>query len=462
LRILVLVDGEHYPPVVRAAIDHLAQRFPDSIVVGAALVGGREKLTSSTPDFGVDLTRGDSPDQALVEALEKLRPDMVFDLADEPVMDSRTRMRLAARTLAAGVDYQGADFAFRPPPRPRLANKPTVAVVGTAKRSGKTAVSAHLARTLGDRGTPPVVVAMGRGGPADPELVDPRAFDLSVPGLLALADSGRHAASDHLEAAVMSGATTVGTRRCGGGLAGAPVDDTVAAGIEMANGRPEALMIVEGSGQCIPPVHTDATILVIPGHADPELVAGYLGSYRLLLADLIVVTMGATSLAASGYRAAFEGDIRRLLEAVPGRQPRTVRVTLQPTPLSPVAGRRVIYATTAPASARSHLAAHLEHVHGAQIVGSSHNLANRPQLIADLEAAAEAEVLLVELKAAAVDVAARFAFQRGMDVVLCDNRVLTIGGDGSFDDLGPEMTDLAVERFVGYGRVRTGTEVAKR
>ncbi|MEO6121473.1 MAG: 2,3-diphosphoglycerate synthetase [Acidimicrobiales bacterium] len=446
MRILVLVDGEHYPPVVAAAIDSLSRRLPGSTVVGASMLGGTEKLVGARPDLGVEVVGGATPDEALLAGLTRWHPDLVFDLSDEPVLDNRTRLRLVARTLAAGVDYRGAGFCFDAPPRPRLATKPSIAIIGSGKRTGKTAVSAHLARALRDRGTPPVVVAMGRGGPAAPEVVDPAVFDLSVEALMALAESGRHAASDHLEGAVMSGATTVGTRRCGGGMAGAPVDDTVAAGVALANGRPETLMILEGSGQCIPPVHADATILVAPGSADPDLVVGHLGAYRVLLADLIVVTMAATSLAASGFRASFEGDVRRLVQGVSGPQ-KVVRVTLHPTPLVPISGRRVIYVTTAPTSVGSHLAAHLEHVHGAQLVGMSHNLANRPLLAADLEGAGPAEVLVVELKAAAIDVAARFALDRGMEVVLCDNRVVTIGGDGSFDELGLDIADLATERF---------------
>jgi len=446
LRILVLVDGEHYPPVVAAAIGRLPSRLPGSTVVGAALLGGTEKLAGSAPELGVEVVGGATPDEALAAGLQRWQPDVVFDLSDEPVLDNRARLRLAARALVAGAAYQGADFRFEPPARPKVATKPSVAVIGTGKRTGKTAVSAQLSRALRQRGTPPVVVAMGRGGPAEPELVDPAVFDLSVEGLVALAESGRHAASDHLEGAVMSGATTVGTRRCGGGMAGAPADDTVAAGVALANGRPEPLVILEGSGQSIPPVHADATVLVASGSADPELVVGHLGAYRVLLADLIVVTMAATSLAASGFRASFEGDVRRLGQGVSGPQ-RIVRVTLHPTPLVPISGRRVIYATTAPASVGSHLAAHLEHVHGAQLVGMSHNLANRPLLAADLEAAGPAEVLVVELKAAAIDLAARFALARGMEVVLCDNRVVTIGGDGPFDELGLDIADLAIRRF---------------
>ena len=428
------------------AIAGVRRRYPGATVVGAALLGGTEKVGRTEPDLGVPLVTGATPEEALLAALEIHQPDLVFDLSDEPVLDARLRLRLVARALSAGAAYAGADFRFDPPPRPRLASKPTVAVIGTGKRTGKTAVSAHLARVLRDRGTPPVVVAMGRGGPGEPELVEPASFDLSPEGLVALAASGRHAASDHLEDAVMSGVATIGTRRCGGGLVGAPAESNLAAGVVLANARPESLVVLEGSGQCIPPVHADATILVVPFSADPELVTGHLGAYRVLLADLIVVTIGATSLAASGLRASFEGDIGRLVQGV-SVNPRIVRVILRPTPLAPISGRRVFYATTATAAARAHLAAHLEHEHGARVVGSSHNLANRPLLEEDLAAAGDAEVLVVELKAAAIDVAARLALQRGMEVVFCDNRVETISGDASFEELAAGVADLATQRF---------------
>jgi len=87
-------------------------------------------------------------------------------------------------------------------------------------------------------------------------------------------------------------------------------------------------------------------------------------------------------------------------------------------------------------------------VHGAKLIGISHHLANRPLLAADLEAAAEAEILVVELKAAGVDVAARFALERDIQVVFCDNRVETLGGDGTFEDLALATVELARDRFV--------------
>src|SRR5207302_11402772 len=64
--------------------------------------------------------------------------------------------------------------------------------IGTGKRVGKTAVTAHVARLLA-RDRRVVVVSMGRGGPAEPELVStPPTLD----DLVARSRAGRHAASE--------------------------------------------------------------------------------------------------------------------------------------------------------------------------------------------------------------------------------------------------------------------------
>ncbi len=452
VRALVLVDGEHYPPVVRAALANLHHLVPGAEVVGAALLGGGEKLDGQL-DIGAPVVEAATPLEAISTALERFRPvEIVVDLSDEPVVDARSRLRLAAHVLLAGITYLGADFRLDPPPRPRVATKPTVAVIGTGKRTGKTAVSAHLARALAADGRAPVIVAMGRGGPPQPELIDPATFDLSPAALVALAASGRHAASDHLEDALMARVATVGTRRCGGGLAGAPVDSTFAAGVELANARPEELLVLEGSGAAIPPVHADATVCVVPATADPELVTGYLGAYRLLLSDLIVVTMAESALTGRdpGTGSALLDGIRELGPVVG-----IVQTVLRPTPLVPVAGRRVYYVTTAPPAAGSVLAAHLEEAHGATVAGISHHLARRRELAADLDAIGDVDVVLVELKAAGVDVAARVALARGLDVVFCDNRVVTVGGDVPFEEMVRRTATLAEERYSGgCGRSR--------
>ncbi|HJQ74596.1 MAG TPA: 2,3-diphosphoglycerate synthetase, partial [Gaiellaceae bacterium] len=179
-RALVLIDGEHYAPVVRDALDALPYE-----VVGALLVGGEEKLRGGEA-YGVPL----------VDALDAVEADLVVDLSDEPVLGPRERLLWASRALALGLAYVGADFRFDPPPLQAVAT-PSLAVIGLGKRIGKTAVAGHVARLLAKERRV-VVVAMGRGGPAEPELIEtPPTLD----DLLELSRSGRHAASDHLEAA---------------------------------------------------------------------------------------------------------------------------------------------------------------------------------------------------------------------------------------------------------------------
>jgi cyclic 2,3-diphosphoglycerate synthetase len=457
MRVLALVDGEHYPPVVRAALEAVPRRFAGARVVAAAMLGGTEKLPDHGLDLGVPVVGGggDNPDDALCTAIADHAPDLVVDLSDDPVLDDRVRLRLVARTVAAGIPYAGADFRVDPPPRPQLTGKPSIAVIGTGKRTGKTAVTAHVARLLKAAGNPPVIVAMGRGGPLEPELIDPAEFDLSVDGLLALADAGRHAASDHVEDAVMAGVVTVGTRRCGGGLAGAPFDDTFAAGVRVADHRPERLLLFEGSGRAIPPAAAGATVCVVAADGDPELLSGYFGMYRLLLSDAVVVTMcepatarqtvsargGAAVTAPPDVAETLERSIRGLVPGV-----RIIRTVFRPTPLAPIDGRRVVLATTAPPGAAGVLQAHLEREHGCSVVGVSHHLANRPLLRADLEAMGEADTLVVELKAAAVDLAIRVAAGQGMEIVFCDNRVVSVGGDCTLEELVPALAQRAALR----------------
>ncbi len=434
----MLVDGEHYPPVVRAAI---SRRFG---VVGAALLGGTEKLRER-PDYGVPHVTGSDAVTAVGAALDRFAPDEVHDLADEPVLDSRQRMRVAAYVLARGVPYIGPDFRFDPPARPRLARRASVAVIGTGKRTGKTAVTAQLARNLAAGGEPPVIVTMGRGGPPEPEVIDPATADLSPRRLLELAESGRHAASDHFEDAVTAGVLTIGTRRCGGGMAGAPADDTFAAGVALADSMADHELLFEGSGTAIPPAHADATVCVVAAGSDPELVGGYLGLYRVLLSDLIVVTMVEQPLADSAV--ALEALVHELAvgEQAKARRP-VVHTVFRPVPLEPVSGRRIFFATTASEPAVDNLAGYLEQEHGAEVVGYSHQLGNRQALTADLERMGEAEVLVVELKAAAIDLATRAALDRGMEVVFCRNDVVTVGGDGDFDELARTTVQVARDR----------------
>ena len=427
MRALALVDGEHYPEVVRAAFAELPYE-----VVGAVLLGGGEKLREP-PDYGVPLHAD------LAAGLESACPDVVVDLSDEPVVDPRSRFRLASRTLAAGVPYEGADFRFEPVPFAPL-DVPALAVIGSGKRVGKTAVAGHVARLLA-RTREVIVVAMGRGGPPDPVVMEPSP---TVEDLLGLSRSGSHAASDYLEDAALAGVVTVGARRCGGGLAGRPFVSNVEEAARLAASLEPELLLLEGSGAAIPPVEAARRILVAGAHQDPEVVAGYLGAYRLLISDLVLLTMCEEPLATPEGVAALSAAVAEVTD-IP-----VLATVLRPRPVEPVAGRRVAVFTTAPAAIHDRLRDHLEREHDARVTLLSGSLARREELRRELDsrAAREAETYLVEIKAAAIDVVAEAASERGIPVVFADNEVLPVDPEADLEGQIEALAEAAVAERV--------------
>jgi cyclic 2,3-diphosphoglycerate synthetase len=378
MRALAVIDGEHYAPVVRDALAALPYDF-----VGALLVGGTEKLRGAE-DYGVPL----------VDSLDAVAADVVVDLSDEPVLSPGDRFRLASRTLVLGMAYVGADFRFETPQFEPF-ELPSLAVIGTGKRVGKTAVTGHVAQLLA-RDRRVIVVAMGRGGPREPELIDSQP---DVDALLSLSRAGRHAASDHLETAALVGVTTIGCRRAGGGLAGAVFESNVSAGAELARSLEPDVVVFDGSGAAIPPVQTSARILVTTRGHDLD---AYLNPYRVAVSDLVVGV----------------GDVRGA----------DVTVDLRLRAMRPLSGRRTAVFTAGRAP--------VEHL-DAEIVHVSRNLANREALQAELERV-DADVYLVELKAAAIDVVAEAAATRGVELVLAANDVEGDGFDEAVSSLLPQ------------------------
>lgn len=416
-RAVAVVDGEHYPPVVKDALAELPYDF-----VCAVRIGGAEKLRGEA-DYGVELV----PD--LEQALRRFRPDLVIDLSDEPVLGPVERLRLASGVLSHGVSYVGADFRFDPPAEAPFP-LPSIAVLGTGKRVGKTAVTGHLARLLSARARV-VVVAMGRGGPAEPEAVTVRP---TVEGLVELSRSGRHAASDHLETAALTGVTTVGCRRCGGGLAGAVFAANVAAGARLAVELDPEVVVFDGSGAATPPIATDRRLLVVAGTQSPDVAAGYLNAYRILRADLVLVTLAEE-------RAPWE-PVLEAVRSVAQTGVEVVPTVLRPRPLSDVSGRSVAYFCTAPKEEHATLGRHLADAYGAEIVHVSGSLADRDALRREL-GGMDAEVFLVELKAAAIDVVAEHALARGGEVVLAANDVVSVLPEGGLDEMLLDVAGIA-------------------
>ncbi|MGH2728392.1 MAG: cyclic 2,3-diphosphoglycerate synthetase, partial [Actinomycetota bacterium] len=371
-------------------------------ILAAVFLGGGEKLGGPLELGTLPIVAGDTQRDALERGIDSFSPEVVLDISDDPVVDPRSRFMLTSVALARGVPYQGADFRFEPPHRPRLATCPTIAIIGTGKRCGKTAVAGFAARTLTARGMRVAIVAMGRGGPADARVVAGDERPLSVDELIELARRGEHAASDVYEDAVFADVPCIGARRAGAGLAGAPFFDTVAAAVAAANDLAPEIMILEGSGSAIPPVAADATVLVVPGSTTPEALTSALGPFRLLLADLVAITMASEPTVSAHALSLLTSSIDELARGVA-----RVKTVFRPTPRGSVAGRSVFYATTAPPAVGEAIRGHLEEAHGARVVGITHNLSNRAALSSDLSAAEGTyEVLVTELKAGAVDVAA--------------------------------------------------------
>ncbi len=389
--VIVLLDGEHHPSVVRDAVARLAP-------VGAVWCGGEEKVPREVLDdpgahYGVDF----DPDEPREDALRRLAPNAtaVVDLADEPVLAAGAKLRLASLALHLGLAYETATESFEPPRYERVEfDGPVVAVIGTGKRTGKTAVAGHLAELLRERGRRPAIVSMGRGGPPEPVVAPP---DMTLENLEALAAAGRHAASDYLEDAVLARVPTIGCRRVGGSLAGVPFETNMAEGARIAASLDDVdTLILEGSGACVPPVEADATVCIV---GDPADALEALGPYRVLRSDLVL---------------AMRDLPEELARLCPGR---VVRTWLAPEPAEEIPDdARVAFFSTSEGQ-----------IAGVRPVVASANLARRGALAEDL-ARAEAEgcdLYLTELKAAAIDTVAVHARRVGARVVFVRNRLLS-------------------------------------
>ena len=439
MRVLVLIDGEHYPAVTRWGLE--VARTMGHDVAAALFLGGTEKLEpGDLPDFGVPTrSAGRDAAKALSVAIAENNPEAILDLSDEPILGYRERMELVAVALSLGVPYLGSDFRFDPPVTGPALPVPTLAVIGTGKRTGKTAIAGQLARLAAAGGHRPVVVAMGRGGPPEPQVA--REGTVTVEQLLALLADGHHAASDYLEDAVTSGVTTVGARRVGGGLAGAAFATNAREAAQVAVAEGAGLVILEGSGAAVPPLPWDAGVLVTPAGVPEEYLGGYLGPYRLLRSDLVLITMAAGPKAGPEHLSTLKSHVHRWHEDA-----RFVVSDFEPVPLGDVRGKTVFLTTTAPESvAQGHIGM-LEASAECKVVGWSAKLADRAGLAKDLQQAGGFEVLLTELKAAAVDVACRSALDRGAEIVFLDNRAVAVEGWPDIDASLQYAIDLAVER----------------
>jgi cyclic 2,3-diphosphoglycerate synthase len=183
--------------------------------------------------------------------------------------------------------------------------------------------------------------------------------------------------------------------------------------------------VFDGSGAAIPPVEVERRVLVAGAHQDPEYITGFLGAYRLYVSDLLVLTMSEEPMAS-------EERVESIVEGVREIKPKlaVIPAVFRPRPVGEIGGLRVAYVSTAPPAVQDKLARHLEERYGCEVVAASGNLSDRKRLREDLDAMAEAEAYLTEIKAAAVDVVTRRGAAQGKPVFYCDNDPVGEGLDG--------------------------------
>ncbi len=432
MRAIALIDGEHHPAVARDALALVAAEHDLREVV---FVGGEEKVADAVladpaapGHYGREVLIAPEDPGAALREVAGGGADVVIDLSGEPVLGGDRRMELASVALSLGLEYRCAGFHVAPPPRERVdATRPVIAVIGTGKRTGKTALAGHYATVLRDRGYSPVIVSMGRGGPPEPQLV--RAEERpNTARLLEIARSGGHAASDYLEDAVVAGVACVGCRRCGEGPAGEVFDSNVVEGARLALTLDPDPLLLEGSGAALPPVAADRTVCVTTAQRAGREALGYLGPYRLLCSDVLVV------FGAEAVDAAALADVKQRLARWIAPES-IVACALVPEPLGHIAaGSRVAFFSTSEAH-EGPLRERLEQA-GAELCVASANLARRRHLEPDLELAARerCDVYLTELKAAAIEVVAEEAERLGVRVEFVRNRPRPLPGEPDLDE----------------------------
>ncbi len=450
-KMLCLVDGEHYLPVTKEAIDTL-NKLEHIDIAAAVFIGGTEKLRDDSEEsyseklgtpvqFAKD---NDIPYDIIVDMIRKYDIDTVMDLSDEPILDYPKRFKIACKVLNEGITYKGPDFKFEPTSQYEIMEKPSLTILGTGKRIGKTAVSGFVSRLIDKNGYNPCVIAMGRGGPEEPEIVHGEELEINAEFLLEQSEKGVHAASDHWEDALMSRILTIGCRRCGGGMAGEVFLTNMKKGAKLANEVDSEFAIFEGSGAAIPPIKTDKKIVLIGANQPIENLTTYFGPYRVGLGDLVILTMCEEPMA-------DETKIKKIEEFVAEVNPNAtvISTVFRPKPLGDLTNKKVLFATTAPESVKYKLVDYLEDNYGCEVVGTTAHLSNRPLLRQDMEKYMDkVDVMLTELKAAAVDVATKDAIAHGLEVVYCDNIPVAISD--TYPDLTKsviEIVDSAIDSF---------------
>ena len=360
------------------------------------------------------------------------RPDVVLDLSDEPVLGPPRALRAREPRARARRPVRGRRLPLRPA-AVRAAWLPTLAVIGTGKRVGKTAVTGHVARRLARdapdrrRGDGPRRAgrARARRRRADGRR-PPRALARRpARGLRPSRDGDRRRRADgrlpplrrrarrrrrHLERAR-------GRRGCDG------------------RSIPTSSCSTGAARRCRP-------IAADRRHPRRRRAARIRGRDRLPERVPRADRRPRRRDDGRGRRAARASSRRAAgAHARPGVRDRARRAAAAAARAGRRASGRVLrHAPPEPQHAR--IAAHLEDAHGARVTHVSGQPLRPRRACATSSRALDADVFVVELKAAAVDVVVEEASRRGVRVVLAANDVVPLPGE---PDLDVELERLAAE-----------------
>ncbi|MGM0365780.1 MAG: 2,3-diphosphoglycerate synthetase [Actinomycetota bacterium] len=428
-RLVALIDGEHYPDVTHDAIKKLRHVYRGE-VVGIIFLGGTEKLAMDDPEqyFGEELFVIGDFERDFVQALRHFNPDLAYDLSDEPVVNYRIRMKIASYCLAHGCSYMGPDFLFEYSQKTLKIKRPSISIIGTGKRIGKTAISSYMSTLLVKNGIDVCVMAMGRGGPEKPQVIKGHDVDITPEFLLNLSREGLHASSDYIEDALMSRITTVGCRRCGGGFGGKIFFTNIKEGIKEVEKIGPDVALIEGSGASIPDINTGATVCVVGACQDWENIIGYLGLYRIMVADIVIISMCEEPLANKQKTDFIKEQVSRL-----NPDAAVFCSVFRPHPLQDIKKKKVFVAMTANHGIEKGIKSYIEKNYDCSVAYISFSLSNRKLLRKDLESAQGFDTILTELKAASVDVLTDYAFNYNKGIVYMNNIPIISGGSQDFE-----------------------------
>jgi cyclic 2,3-diphosphoglycerate synthetase len=258
---------------------------------------------------------------------------------------------------------------------------------------------------------------------------------------LSLSNKGLHASSDYIEDALMSRITTIGCRRCGGGFGGKVFLSNVSEGAKIADSMNPELIILEGSGASVPDVGTFKTICVIGANQNWEEITGYMGIYRILISDIVILTNCEKPIAAPKEIDELENNIR-IINPSAG----IYRSIFRPFPLGSIKNKKVVVAMTAKSIIKDRIKKYIEKSYHCSVVGFTFNLSNRILLKKELQSFTDYDAILTELKAASVDIVTDFALKSGKEIIYMNNIPKIMNGSKVFEQEFLQLYDSIKNR----------------